>query len=293
MTLDKAKDYFSAYYEGSLDRGLKQQFDARIKEDAQLQAEYRAFERTMKELEAFGGIDIEPPEDLHDKIAARLDKAIWEQKRNQKTPAFAFAWWKGLFAVSVAAAVIVGAMNLSGQQKPSSAANIIGVATPNAVAPLKLTFAGGGANGRTVTMNFPSADAKVVVKDSSGRILSSLDLNGREIKDEPLENKNDAAQLIQVEADGTDGVISASDVAIPGKVRDANITGKGTVKDMVTAIAAHYQKPVVIQNQSDGDKPASWDLTSNDMLGAATASLKGLGLSISEDGSGILLIQPN
>ncbi len=85
MTLAKAKDYFSAYHEGSLDRGLKQAFETRLREDTQLQAEYRAFERTMKELEAFGCVEVEPPSDLHDKIAARLDKAIWDQKRQKNS----------------------------------------------------------------------------------------------------------------------------------------------------------------------------------------------------------------
>jgi len=290
MTLAKAKDYFSAYYEGSLDRGLKQAFETRIKEDAQLQAEYRAFTRAMKELEAFGSIDIEPPADLHDKIAARLDKAIWEQKR-QKAPTFSFAWWQGLVAVTVAAACVIGFVTYSDHQRQTSTASLLPVGGSSL--PAKFTFAASGPSGHGVALNFPGEDAKLVVKDSDGKVISSVDLNGQEVREKPLENTSDTAQLIGIEADTPDGPIAASFVAVPGRLRDPSASGKGAVKDLATAIAGHYQKPVVIQNQADGEKPASWDLTTNDLLGAATASLKGLGLSISEEGSGIILIQPN
>src|SRR5438270_5999926 len=128
MNLAKAKDYFSAYYEGSLDRGLRQSFEARLNEDAQLQAEYRAFERTMRDLGAMGQIEIEPPEDLHDKIAARLDYALWEQKR-QKAPLMGVPWWKGLaMGLAVAAGVLAAFFGVHSYQV--NAAGVIPTPSP-------------------------------------------------------------------------------------------------------------------------------------------------------------------
>src|SRR5947209_1700267 len=107
MNLAKARDYFSAYYEGSLERGLKQAFETRLAEDAQLQAEFAAFEKTMKGLEAFGAVEIEPPADLHERITARLDHAIWEQKRTASRFT-GLGWWKmGFMGAAVAAGLFV------------------------------------------------------------------------------------------------------------------------------------------------------------------------------------------
>lgn len=287
MTLAKAKDYFSAYYEGSLDRGLKQAFETRLREDAQLQAEYRAFERTMKELEAFGCVEIEPPSDLHDRIAARLDKAIWDQKR-QKTSALNFAWWKLLGAVSVAAACVIGVLTYTDHQSQSSPANIVGGGSGNPV-PFKFTFKSNADNGRIVNLTFPATDATVSIKDGSGNSVSNSVAPGGQV----IQNGAKTVKILNVEADSGDETIAESSIAVPGTEKDANTTGKGTVKDLAVAIAGHIQKPVVIQNSSDGTKAVSWDLTTNDYLGAATGSLKGLGLSISETANGVILIQPN
>jgi hypothetical protein len=288
MTLAKAKDYFSAYYEGSLDRGLKQALETRMREDAQLQSEYRAFERTMQALESFGTVEIEPPADLHDKISARLDKVVWEQKR-QKASGFSFAWWKGLVAVSAAAACIFGFLSYSKNQANVSPASVFGGSGNSSAA--QFTFGAATANGRSLEMSYPAGDAKVSIKDAEGHFLGEpMDLQGREIKSKPLENSSDAAQLITVEADLNDNSSVASYVALAGKTKDPATTGKGTVKDMALAIAAHYQIPVVVQNKVDGDAPTSWDLSVPDPLGAAHAALTGLSVSVQQDKSGILLI---
>jgi hypothetical protein len=289
MTLAKAKDYFSAYYEGSLDRGLKQAFETRLREDAKLQAEYRAFVRTMKELEAFGCVEVEPPSDLHDKIAARLDKAIWEQKR-QKAPALSFAWWKGLVGVSVAAALVILVISVTKNPGRTSESNPLGIpSVGSANVPFKFAFSASADNGRIVTLSFPSTEAKVSIKDASGKLVSDSVAPGNQ----EIQNGAKDVKVLNVEANSGEDTIAASSVAVPGTEKNANTTGKGTVKDLAIAIAGYVQKPVVIQNSNDGDKAVSWDLTTNDWIGAATGSLKGLGLSISESNSGVILIQAN
>ena len=89
---EKAREYFSAYHEGTLERGLKETFERALSTDAQVQAEYRAFERLMGSLESLKAEAPEPEFDLHEAIARRLDKHIYDEARRAKHPIF--AWWK-------------------------------------------------------------------------------------------------------------------------------------------------------------------------------------------------------
>jgi hypothetical protein len=269
MNLAKAKEHFSAYYEGSLERGLRQTFENRLKEDAQVQAEYRAFERTMQSLEALGHIEIEPPIDLHDKIAARLDKAIYDQKR-QAQPVFSMAnWWKGLQQGN-------GAAKASFMPGGSAAAE-------------QFTFA---AHKGGVFVSYAAVDHQtVIVKDASGKILNSIDLDHRALQDQPIQNQGDSPVLVSVET-GDPGS-SVSYVAIPGKVLVTTTSGKGTVKDLAVAIAGHFNKAVIVQAKDAADKDVSWDFSSNQAVDSANAAVKPLNLAVGENTSGVITIQKN
>src|SRR5437016_300995 len=187
MNLAKAKDYFSAYYEGSLDRGLQQSFEARLKEDAQLQAEYRAFERTMQDLGAMGKIEIEPPEDLHDKIAARLDYALWEQKR-QKAPLMGLSWWKGLvMGLAVAAGIVTAFIGVH-----SYRADTAGTGIPFMNVPVE-GFEVVMQNPTSVVVSHPRvAHMQVLIRDeATGELKDSEVLTNQPIQSKPLENVAD------------------------------------------------------------------------------------------------------
>jgi hypothetical protein len=286
MNLGKAKDFFSAYYEGSLDRGLTQSFESRLKEDAQLQAEYRAFERTMESLGHMGSIEIEPPADLHEKIAARLDRAIWEQKR-EKSPVNGLSWWKGLvMGAAIAAGVFVAFIGFSGKFH-NGAANTAGI-VPTLAASEQFSFA--SRNG-VVSMSYPTVNhLNVVVRDAAGRVLSSVELNNQDMPSKPLVNPTDRAQLVSIET-ATDA--PRTYVALPGHARDLSTTGKGSLKDLAVALAGHYGKPVVVDAFEEADKTTSWDFTSADAVDAANTAVKSLGLAIQEGPTGVVHIQKN
>lgn len=284
MNLAKAKDYFSAYYEGSLDRGLKQSFEMGLREDAQLQAEYRAFVRTMQDLQALGHVEIEPPADLHDKIAARLDRIIWEEKR-EKAPALSMGWWKGLLAVSAVAAGLVFAFLEFGHSNTSQA-NIIGSFGSAAD---QFTF---GAGDHEVTLSYPQVDHQtIIIKDASGLVKETDNLDHQPMDSKPLKNQGDSPQLLSVET--ADQSVPVSYIAIPGKLRDSALSGKGTVKELAVALAGHYQKAVVVQARDDADKDTSWDFSTGDAMAAAEGAVKPLNLSVSEKLSGVIMIQKN
>jgi len=286
MNLGKARDYFSAYYEGSLDRGLKQSFEGRLREDAQLQTEYKAFERTMKDLEALGLVEIEPPADLHEKISARLDRAVWEQKR-AKSPGLNLSWWKAfVMGAAVVSGLFIGLYKLHayGLPDPSNAAGVMQI-IPESQAQFSLE-----SRNQSTYLSFPAVDhATVVIKDSSGKVLDSVVLDHQGIDKKPLANDSDSAQLLSIETADETGPLTY--VALPGKKRDATATGKGSVKDLAVALAGHYGETVVVQAKRDADKNVSWDLSSGDATAAARDSVKALGLSISEEEKGFILIQ--
>lgn len=281
MNLAKARDYFSAYYEGSLDRGLKQTFEAHLNEDSKLQAEYAAFEKTMKGLEAFGAIEIEPPADLHEKISARLDHAIWEQKRVNSRFA-GLGWLKlGIMGAAVAAGLVLALFKLNGH----SSANVASVFPTGSSS--EFAFKPGN---QGLDLSYPSVDhATVIIKNANGEVTASLPLNHQGINDKPLENKSDSAQLLSVETE--DQSTPVTYVALPGSTRDTNTVGKGTLKSLALALAGHYGKPVIIQAPDDADRSTSWDLSVADELAATRTAVQALNLAVSEKISGVITIE--
>lgn len=282
MNLAKAKEYFSAYYEGSLDKGLRQTFETHLRTDAQTQAEYRAFERTMMDLEALGRVEIEPPIDLHDRISARIDKMVWDQKQ-ERAPFFS-TWWRTLTVAGVAAAgFAIAIFQVSTHRGPEMNVGGVPLPTPQSSAP---TFKG-GIPGGGVEVSYPALpNQSVTIRDQHGKVLQTVSLEGG-LKDKALSNTDTKAQLMSIEP--SDQKAGAIFVALPGKESDASTAGKGSLKDLAVAIAGHYGKPVVLE-VSDAEKPASWTFESVEALSAATKSVQQLGLQTEQHNTGEILI---
>ena len=69
MTNDKAREFFSAYHEGTLEPGLCASLERRLEGDASLQAEYAAFAETVESLNSMRFESVEIPAYLGDRIA--------------------------------------------------------------------------------------------------------------------------------------------------------------------------------------------------------------------------------
>jgi hypothetical protein len=278
MNNGKARDYFSAFYEGSLDRGLQQAFELRLKEDAQLQAEYRAFERTMKELEGLSAVEIEPPADLHERISARLDRHIYEQKR-QATPAFA-GWWKSLLVGTAAAAgFFFAVVKLNTGDAPQ--VNTAGL-LPTGPAKLQIT-----PSGKDVLLSYPSGDTStIVIRDGQGAEIQRFQIKDHEMKNKPLKNEGDAAQLVQVEINQD----LKTYIALPGKVVSKERSGSGSLGDLAKGLAGFYSVPVVLEVKSLSDN-INWDFTQTDPLAAAHDAVRSANLKVEQRKSGAIYIQ--
>jgi len=289
MNLGKAKDHFSEYYEGTLDRGLKQTFETRFKEDAQLQAEYRAFERTMADLEAFGRIEVEPPTDLHEKISARLDRALWEQKQTQKSSIFSAGWLRALVVGSVAVAgiaVVFLGLNVSHNLGGTQNAGFIGGVGQTE----RFTYQ---STNRGILLSYPPVNNRtIVIRGVDGNEFGRYDLNGQAMTNKPLINEADVPQLLSVslENPNTDPMF----VALPGKTKQSATSGKGSLKELALALSGYYQQPVVLEvSAANSDKTVSWSFGTSDLFHSAQDSVQDLRLQVELTKLGVLKISNN
>lgn len=285
MNPAKAKDHFSAYYEGTLDRGLKQTFETRLREDAQLQAEYLAFENTMQELDGMRAVEVVVPSELHEKIAARLDKHVWDQKRTEK-PSY-FRWLRGLALAGVAGVGFFIAYTQLNQ--PTGKAGEMGIINVNSNPGFSFeTTAGNG-----VTLSYDSGrDQDVTIRDESGQVLQRIRLtSAKGMENKPLSNDTSAARVLTIELDGSS---ARTLVALPGKAVSAEQAGKGNLRDLARAIAAHYQKPVVISDVGNDDatmtQSLDWNFATTDPVGSATEAVSPLNLKVELRSTGIIWI---
>lgn len=270
MNASKAREYFSAHYEGSLDRGLRESFDRVLRADAQIQAEYRAFSRTMDQLNAMSEVDVEMPSDLHDRIMAKLDLNAWEQKQRQRPGVF--SWWKtALVAAAVIAVAAFGVIrSAQDASDPTIEANPLNVPSmsPSARLDVKPT-----ANG--VLLNYPKVGQRVVIiRDQDGAEKERIELINQGIEDKPLSNDGVSATIVEI-------VISDSNtwIALPSvEPSTTPSVGSGDVRQLALDIANLCRIPVIVQGPLK-DLP-SWTVDSSDAHGSAQVALRDHGYKV-------------
>ncbi len=251
MNVNKAREYFSAYHEGSLDRGLCQSFERAMREDAQLQAEYRAFDRTMEELSKLSAVTVEPPDDLHEMIAARLDRQIWETKQTQKSGMA--GWWRTLAIGAAAVAVLAIALFQANRNNDPNKSQA-GVIPELPVTPKSHVDISASTKG--VTLTYVSAkDQTIVFNDADGKELERIMLKTNDrVMNKELANQGEHAMLISIKI-GDELPIW---VALPGSAKGEFTNGSGTLKQMIQGIADSYQMPVVL-NTDQADAAVTWE----------------------------------
>ncbi len=264
MNLHKAREYFSAYYEGSLDRGLREGFERTLRTDAQIQAEYRAFERTMVQLDSMKTVEIQPPDDLHERILARIDRAQWDQKQRRPAP---FAWWKSALLVGAVATAITLAVF---QSRPTQGVNQAGfdpiVANPTLA--VHATELG-------VSLDYaPAGKHTVVIREADGTELERIVITGKPMRDKVLSNPTPAAKAIAIDIDGV-----TTWVILPGRERTMNSKGKGNLRELALEIADGCGVAVVLQVKEPATE-TSWTLDSADALTTATRAVEPIGKKV-------------
>ena len=262
MTNDKAREFFSAFHEGTLEPGLRASLERSLGGDAELRAEYAAFAQTIESLDALRHEAIEIPLYLGDRIARRIDPVLdakrvpfWQTLFAPRQTAPRFGW-----ALGVAGAFLVAAVGLRGLR-------VEGVESAGIVS-------GGGdgvrwsKGGEDVVARFDGASAHRVEVLAEGGEPQAYQLANGQPFELTLSNPNTVARRFKV----TVGDDALATVAVPGRKTASRRAGSGTVGELASALADAYKVAVVVKGLAP-ETPVRWSFDSADARAAAEQSL--------------------
>lgn len=249
MNGDKARELFSEYRERTLSATLKASLEQALRSDSSLASDYREFDNLLASLEASHHETYEIPFDLHDKIMARVDKSVFETKRNAKT-----SWFSGWrLALTSGLAVLVVAGTVISLNSPSSGPSMAGVGIVNSTKGMELVGKDGSVN-----LTHGASNTVIVVKDdTTGDLVKRFDLAGKSLNS-PLSNDRDTAVVLSIQSDTESNLL-----VLPGKVRSTVLAGKGTIKDLAKALSDATGQPVRIEVK-DTSVTAGWMIDAED-----------------------------
>lgn len=234
MNANKAREFFSSYFEGNLDDGLRQAFERTLNTDAELQAEYKAFERTLGQLAGLRDVEIEVPFDLHERISARLDRHIYE-KRQTRGGGF-LAFWKPALAAGVASLAVIGtvlSLNSSGGDVQGAA--VIGGGG---------TLPGPSSKGYRIEIQPADSDRTIRVLNAlTGAENIALRVGKGEASSLELSNSGAKAELSKIEIPGN---AEQMFVAVPGRTALSGAGTDATLRGAALRLAARLRLPVVL-----------------------------------------------
>lgn len=291
MNAEKAREYFSSYFEGELQGGLKESFERSLNTNAQVQAEYRAFEQTMQGLGSLYADVPEPDFDLHERISQRIDKHFYELDRAPRSSFW--SGWRRFAVAGIAGIAVVGAgISLMNSNNGNATSGVIpsggGPKKPqkaNAVDATRIELT--ETDGKWVFHYTPVGSETVEVRDESGMPIQDTNLTGEKLEC-PLVNEGSSATSVQI------SVSSASNpvfVALPGSdTSEPEASGKGKLIDLAKSAAQFFGRPIMVAVKN-GNADVAWKFDSDHPVASITASIESLGYNVEELDSGALRIR--
>jgi hypothetical protein len=284
MTQDKAREYFSAYHEGTLEPGLRSSLGRKLNGDVALSAEYDAFVATVTALDSLRSEVIETPSYLSDRIASRIDTArvapapfwtTWFARRPAQTSYVPRMVW----ATGLAACLIFAAVGLKGMGVGSaSQAGVIDVPGSDSVA---WTLDASG-----VTVRFGGSSARKVSVSPDGGSTEVFEVQEKQPLEVTLKNSNGNSRRFTIKS----GSSIFGVVVVPGTRTNVRRLGSGSLEELATALSDTFHVPVVVKGEAEG-KTFRWNLEGTDARSAAGDSLGGQTKATILDGN-VLQIEP-
>lgn len=272
----KARDYFSAYRDGELEPGLREKFERLMNSDAQVQAEYRAFARSLDQLEELRRVEVELPFDLHETISARLDLHLYE-KRSTAKPMLS-TWWRSLAFGGLATVAIIGAIvGVRGQ-----GASQAGVLPDLSASDVELSMAGD-----RLELKVPASDSALVEirLGVDGPVVQRWELEGETLRAK-VDNPNEVAQIAAITISDHEPIL----VALPGAVRLEPAKGEGTVLDYAQAMAGTMGLPVEVAVE-DTKARVSWEFADGTLDSAMASASSNSQLTVERKSNMLRLLQ--
>lgn len=282
MNLAKARDFYSDYYEGSLEDGLRQAFERAKASDPHIEADYREFCLAMDKLNSLAEIEIEVPQTLHETISARIDRHIWETERATPRKGI-FSWRLPIYGAVAAAAIAstIFAINRQSDGGPSEASFIPGTRVQRDTPPPSLAVVDG-----SVHLKYASKEKlKITVRDDvSGLIIKELN-PGKGNVDSPITNERPDPVIVKIEfSDGSAPIR----LVIPGTRTEAKLSGEGKLSELAVAISETYRVPVLLPESDDAR--VKWSFAAADTVGTLPAALAADGVLLETRSNGFLAL---
>lgn len=259
MKLDKAYDYFSAYYEGSLDSSLRAQMDRLFEANPRLRQDFEAFAGALQDLESTRQFEIEVPADLHERIISRLDRSIYEAARAK--PSGFMGFWRR-YAIGAVAVVLIAGGALSVVNRGSSKevqASPIPTSLNNQVD--SEPHVDGNARGTFLRFKPTREDSVKIMRLPDGKVLQTYTVNPNQELDVPLQNPAEEAIVLVISSANSKNALT---VVVPGSAKSEEKSGEGTMLDFARAMSAHYQMPVMLDTEKR-DAMIRWTLNAENM----------------------------
>lgn len=282
MNQEKAKEFFSSYYEGNLEPGLTQALEQALKADSTLRDDYRDFEQTYEELGTLKYETIEVPFDLEDRIAARIDRQLYD-RRNERQPAWT-VWLRNLAVGGVGAVALLGAVlsvrKLNGAE---ANANIIAGLPQNAQDELTVD----PAPNHAATVHFqPSASETLTIRQGlNGAVRKQIQANGADVAT-TLENPTASPATFELEATGD---TRPTLIILPGATAVTARKGQGNMDAFAEALAGVYNVPVEVRTAYPAVN-LNWDFKETSAADAAKNVLDISRYNIDWRANGLLVI---
>lgn len=280
MNPSKAREFFSSYFEGTLDTGLCQAFERTLRTDAELQAEYRAFEQTMDRLGSLKETQVEIPFDLRERIAARLDLHVYEQKHARRAPWISF--WRPIAIGALGALAIIGTvLSLNRSDGERVGANVVG---DFGSAP-KRDAQGPGQKVYTVHLDqIVEGERLVTITNAlTGTAIGQLKVSAGDNASIEIKNSDPGVSFSKIQIQGE----SAMFIAVPGKASAVAgaLNKDATIRGAAMRLASRYAKPVVVLAKDPLKPLAIVQVTAVDpVAGAGEALGEGCAVELRPDG---------
>lgn len=280
MNSDKAKEFFSSYRDGTLDRGLRQTLERKLEADPVLKREYEAFVRAFEALDSLSAPVPEPPFDLHDRISARLDRFQWEEKRRAGSSIVGL--WKSVLVGGLAVgALFMALMQLDGRGGEPGLATA-GIVTGLAPGQLQIVESEGA-----FELRYRSSGPSVATFSTlEGAVIRTARLDGNLLRSK-LENRLPEASIVRFEVDGD---AASTLIALPGRAVQNLRAGFGDLPKFAAAVAATLRVPVVVRTPLTAQR-VEWNLGTLDGFDDVQAALAKTALTAEQRPGGVIWIQ--
>ena len=273
MKLDKAYDYFSAYYEGSLDTSLRAQMERLFESSPRLREDFEAFAGALQDLELGRDSAIEIPADLHDRISARLDKSIYDSERSK--PRGLVGFWRK-YALGAAAVILLvgGASSVINRNRGSVGESSI-ISNGSGTSLQEDLQIKGTAKGTFLRFKPAREEIVKIMRLPDAKVLQTYTVSPNQILDVPLQNPAQTPIVLVITSSESKNVLT---VSVPGSTKSESTTGEGSLLEMARAMSAHYQRPVLL-NSDKGDAMVRWTLN-DENLTQSTITPSGVAVEI-------------